>query len=176
MKLFLLAITSILLTGYSISARAWFFIFPIPNLAKPPALQKLIDALEKSSETKAVAYVSENKTFGTKQWIWGHHTNGTTQKITEELAMQKCESALSNMKSQTVGGQPLYDFGDNKCELYTFSNPHQNPITENKDVSSARPKVSPVEEKLIELKNLRDKNLITQEEYDQKRQELLKSL
>ena len=46
------------------AASAFFFIIPIPNLAKPPALNALIEALEKSEETKAVAYVSEDKTFG----------------------------------------------------------------------------------------------------------------
>ena len=56
------------------AASAFFFIIPIPNLAKPPQLNALIEALEKSDETKAVAYVSEDKTFGSKYWVWGRRS------------------------------------------------------------------------------------------------------
>lgn len=104
------------------SAHAFFFIIPIPNIAKPPVLQKTIDALEKSEETKALAYVSEDKTFGSKYWVWGHFVGKTTQEEANHQALSKCQSSLANAKAQQVGGSTLYDFGNKSCELYEFEN------------------------------------------------------
>ena len=106
----------------STPASAFFFILPIPNLAKPPALNALIDALEKSEETKAVAYVSEDKLFGAKYWVWGHHSGHFPQAEADRVALSKCQAALANSKSQTAGGKPLYDYGTKSCELYSFEN------------------------------------------------------
>jgi hypothetical protein len=167
---------AIIVTLYASQAQAWFFIFPLPNLSKPPALQRIIDTLEKSIETKAIAYVSEDKAFGGKQWAWGHHTSGATQKETEEIAMRACENTLRNLRSQTVGGKALYEFGDKKCELHSFANPYVAPLPTS--VPSPALGLKPgdsIETKLLELKVLREKNLITQEEHDQMRQNVLKS-
>ena len=108
----------------------------MPNLAKPAELQKLIDAYEKSSETKAVAYVSE------------------------ELA----------------GGKPIYEFGQKRCELYKFANetvmlPKVTPVEPPPKVEE-----SPIAKKLRELDGLFNQKLITQEEYETKRKEILSSM
>lgn len=112
------------LFGVSLSpaANAWFFIFPIPNLAKPAPLNALIEALEKSEETKSVAYVSEDKVFGTKYWVWGHFSGHVTQADADRIALSRCQESLSNAKSRTAGEVKLYDFGTKVCELYDFVN------------------------------------------------------
>lgn len=114
--------TATLCTLISWNAQAFFFIIPIPNIAKPPVLQKTIDALEKSEETKALAYVSEDKTFGSKYWVWGHYVGKVTQEDANRQALAKCQGALANAKAQQVGGSTLYDFGNKACELYEFEN------------------------------------------------------
>ena len=103
-------------------SHAFLFFFPIPNLSKPAPLNTLIDALEKSDETKAVAYVSEDKTFGSKYWVWGHHSGHVPQAEADRIALSKCQAALSNAKAQSAGGKPLYDYGSKSCELYSFAN------------------------------------------------------
>ena len=85
-------------------------------------MQSLIDALEKSNETKALAYVSEAKSFGGKYWAWGHFSGHVLQPEADRIALERCASALRTAKSQSAGGQSLYDFGDRKCELYDFEN------------------------------------------------------
>ena len=108
-------------------ANAWFFIFPIPNVAKPAALQSLINALEKSEETRAVAYVSEDKTFASKVWTWGKYSGLVSQEEADQRALDMCRSNLAVAKSKTEGGQKLYDFGTKDCELYTFFTPNDGP-------------------------------------------------
>ncbi|HEY8027306.1 MAG TPA: SHOCT domain-containing protein [Burkholderiaceae bacterium] len=97
-------------------------IIPIPNLGFPSALGKIRDALEKSTDTKALATVGEDKTFGSKYWVWGQTAGKMTQADADADAMRKCEDALEKVKNQTVGGQRLYDFGTKHCELYKFAN------------------------------------------------------
>jgi hypothetical protein len=104
------------------NANAFFFFIPIPNLASPPKLQQIIDALEKSDETKAVASVSENKVFGTKQWIWGHIAGEMTQEEADKQALMICDRGLQQAKNEKVGGKSLYDFGSKQCELHKFKN------------------------------------------------------
>jgi hypothetical protein len=104
------------------NANAFFFFIPIPNIAKPPKLQQIIDALEKSDETKSVASVSENKSFGTKQWIWGHIAGEMTQEDADKQALMVCERGLQQAKNEKVGGKSIYDFGSRQCELYKFAN------------------------------------------------------
>ncbi len=111
----------------STSASAWFFIFPIPNLGKPAALNTIIEALEKSEETKALAYVSEDKTFGAKYWVWSHFSGHVIQAEADRIALSRCEASLSNAKSQKAGGKELYDFGTKVCELYSFVNKTVSP-------------------------------------------------
>ncbi len=174
----------LLTAAMPISSYAWFFIFPIPNLAKPPALEKIIQALENSNQTKAIAYVSEDKTFGTKYWVWGHHTNGATQQITEQIALQRCEASLQTAKQQKEGGQPLYDYGQKKCELHAFQNPYVPPPTPQVAPTAPSPQSTSIQQqqqqnietRLQGLKSLLDKGLLTQEEYEQKRQDILKAL
>jgi len=103
-------------------AHAFFFILPIPNIAKPPQLQSLIDALEKSSDTKAVAYVSEDKLFARKVWVWGQFAGVASQEEANARALKTCETNLAKAKAQSAGGQPLYAFGDKRCELHEFAN------------------------------------------------------
>ena len=158
------------------SAYAIFFFIPIPNVAKPAELQKLIDAYEKSSETKAVAFVSEDKSFGSKRWVWGHKSGVMTQDEANSSALSACESSLMSIKSQLAGGKPIYDFGQKRCELYKFTNetvmlPKVTPI-------EPAPKVeeSPTAKKLRELDGLFNQKLITQEEYETKRKEILSNM
>lgn len=164
-------------------ANAFFFFIPIPNLAKPAELQKLIDAYEKSAETKAVAFASEDKSFGAKQWVWGHKSGVMTQEDANNMAMRACEASMSKVKSQMAGGQPMYDFGQKRCELYKFTNetvslPQVIPVTPVVSVPVEIPKVeeSLTAKKLKELDGLLNQKLITQEEYEKKRKEILSNL
>ena len=111
---------------YSSQSYAWFFIFPIPNLKKPPALERLIETLEKSTETKAIAYVSEDKTFGTVYWTFGHYVGKLSQQEADKIALEKWSAALEKAKLAEVGGVKTYDYGDKKCELHQFSNNNSN--------------------------------------------------
>lgn len=113
--------TAVLLTMSSHYAFA-IIIIPLPNLALPPVISKIRDALEKSSDTKAMATVGEDKYFGARQWAWGYVSGKMTQVDADEQALKKCEATLANAKAQVVGGQPLYNFGNKRCELYKFQN------------------------------------------------------
>ena len=110
---------------YSNASFAWF-IFPIPNFRKPPALERLIDTLEQSTETKAIAYVSEDKTFGTKYWLFGHYVGKLSQQEADKIALEKCNTALEKGKLAEIGGVKTYDYGDKKCQLHEFSNQNNN--------------------------------------------------
>lgn len=97
-------------------------IIPLPNLSMPAGFQKIVDAYEKSNETKAVALASEDKTFGSKQWVIGHFSGSVTQEEANQRAMNACDNSLRIAKDQRAGGQPLYNFGEKKCELHKFQN------------------------------------------------------
>jgi len=97
-------------------------IIPLPNVAIPATFQKIIDAYESSTETKAVALASEDKTFGSKQWVIGHFSGMVTQDEANGRAMSSCLQALDQAKKQSVAGKQLYDFGNKTCELYNFKN------------------------------------------------------
>lgn len=115
----LLFLAMVLLTSLESHA---IIIIPIPNLAFPGALGKIRDAFEKSTDTKALATAGEDKLFGSRQWVWGHASGKMTQSDANDQAMRKCEASLSNAKGQLAGGQSLYNFGSNRCELYKFLN------------------------------------------------------
>ena len=176
MKKIILALAAT--TFFLSEANAFFFILPIPNLSKPAELEKLIDALEKSSDTKAVAYVSEDKTFGAKMWAWGHYAGKDTQEYADSQALRKCENSLASSKSKSAGGQAIYDFGNKKCELHKFNNvtlnlPDPPPVAQK---ISAQPKAteeSPTAKKLRELDSILAQSLITKDEYDKKRKEII---
>lgn len=108
--------------GLKITSAEAILLIPLPNLAIPPAYQKIIDELENSNETKAVALASEDKTFGSKQWVMGHHSGPISQEEANRVAMQKCEYSLAIQKQQTAAGKPLYEFGNKACYLYDFRN------------------------------------------------------
>lgn len=189
MKKILAIITLVLITQ---NAHAFFFFIPIPNLAKPTALQSLIDAYEKSSETKAVAFVSEDKTFGGKYWVWGHKSGAMTQNDANTAAMQMCEASLLSAKRQLAGGQPIYDFGQKRCEFHKFTNetvmlppvapviitppPVVMPTVVTAPVETPKVEESATAKKLRELDGLLNLKLITQEEYEKKRKEILSNL
>jgi len=122
MKIKINIILAIIIIGYSNSANAILFFVPIPNFSKPPQLEKIIETLEKSDETKAVAIVSEDKTFGTKNWIWGHIAGVMTQAAADRYALDSCEQSLNKARTEKLGGKQLYDFGNKKCELFQFKN------------------------------------------------------
>jgi len=170
----------------SIEANAFLFFFPIPNMAKPAELQNLIDAYEKSSETKAIAFVSEDKVFGSKQWVYGHKSGVMTQEDANNIAMRACEKTLENIKLKMAGGQPIYNFGQKRCELYKFKNetvmlPQVGPVVVPPPAVSTPVETPKLEEsatarKLKELDGLLNQKLITQEEYELKRREILSNL
>ena len=192
-------------------------IIPIPNLGFPPALGKIRDALEKSTDTKALATVGEDKTFGSRYWVWGHSAGKMTQADADSAAMRGCETSLTTAKSQTAGSQPLYDFGKNRCELYKFANVTVNlPVAVTLDVAqpstpqstavaviidtpvpmqqpSATPaiEIAPVQRnaqqnaagptsdivsKMRDLDALYRQSLISKEEYEKKKKQLLDAL
>lgn len=97
-------------------------IIPIPNFAFPPQLSAIRDAFEKSTDTKALATAGEDKVFGSKYWVWGQASGKMTQANADSQAISRCEVSLQNTKARTAGGQPLYNFGSKKCELYSFLN------------------------------------------------------
>jgi hypothetical protein len=202
-KHFSLALVVILMCTSSL-AHAFFFFIPIPNLAKPPALQNLVNALEKSSETKALAYVSEDKTFGGKMWVWGHYAGVATQEDANSKALRACEQSLNKASSQLAGGQPIHNFGNKRCELHEFTNktlklppvqdaaaPTSPPSNELKQeilpspqptASAAEPNSASLqspqslESKLKQLQSLFEQKLISKEEYEQKKKTLLDAL
>jgi len=186
-------------------------IIPIPNLGFPPALGKIRDALEKSTDTKALATVGEDKTFGARQWVWGQATGKMTQADADADAMRKCEVQLERVKSQTAGGQPLYDFGTKHCELYKFANvtlnlpsplappaPAPAPVTtepaapivptvapvaadptpiQARTAQENAPKVtSEIVQKMRDLDTLYKQNLITKDEFEKKKKQLLDAI
>lgn len=97
-----------------------FLIIPIPNVAKPPQLQKVIDALSKSTQTHAVAYVAEKKVFASRQWTWADVAGEMSQEEADQQALDRCNQSLQALKDKTAGGQALYDFGTNTCKLHQF--------------------------------------------------------
>jgi len=161
------------------NANAWFFFVPIPNVSKPPELQKIIDAYEKSSETKAAAFVSQDKTWGSKQWVWGHESGVMSQEQANRVALRTCENSLAKLKAQTAGGQPVHDFGQKRCELYKFTNETVSPPTPEPLTTTltepVKVNLSPTAKRLRELESLFSQKLITQEEYEKKRKEILYS-
>lgn len=167
------------------SAHAFLIFFPLPNLAKPPELQRIIDTLEGSQEVKAVAFASEDKTFGSKMWVWGHHSGKVTQDEADRQALRACEDSLARTKAKEVGGKPLYDFGSKRCELHEFANktvytppqpaPAQAPVVAQPPMGD-EPKDSPIAAKLKELNDLKRQGLITEEEYIEKRKAILSSI
>jgi hypothetical protein len=154
-------------------------IIPIPNLGFPPIIAKTRDALEKSSETKALATVGEDKTFGSRMWAYGDASGQMSQAEADAQALRKCSVMLQNLKSQSKGGQPLYDFGNNQCELYKFNNVTQS--TPEPAPAPAAPPAQPSQEseivqKMKSLESLLKEKLITQEEFDAKKKQLLNGL
>ena len=111
-----------LIIFYTNTSFAWFVIFPVPNLKKPAALERLIETLEQSTEIKALAYASEDKTFGTKYWVFGHYVGKLSQTEANKVALDKCNAALEMAKNKEVGGVKTYDYGSNQCQLHEFSN------------------------------------------------------
>ncbi len=137
-------LVAVCIAFFSETSSAFFFFIPIPNLAKPAPLSTIIDALEKSEETKAVAYASEDKTFGSKFWVWGHYSGHVLQPEADSIALSRCRAALANAKSQQAGGKPLYDFGSKVCELHNFTNKTVSRLaTEKANEAPVAPLVAP---------------------------------
>ena len=183
----------------------FFIMFPIPNLSKPAELQKTIDALEKSDETKALAYTSEAGVFGARMYVWGKYASTTlSQSEVDRMALAACENSLANYKGMTEGGQPKYNFTGSKCEMYQFSI-KPNSVSSSQTTRVQPPPVAPqptapikitapsdgdkpianplysspemtTEKKLQTLETLRATQLITEQEYQQKRKEILQGL
>jgi hypothetical protein len=197
-KIFLI----VTLTIASHYARA-IIIIPIPNLAFPDVIGKTRDALEKSTDTKALATVGEDKLFGSRQWTWGQVSGKMTQADADAQAMSKCEANLRSLKAQTVGGKTLYNFGDKKCELYKFQNATLNlpepvlvtpapvvatPVIKQDEPLTASPTVKENQtpsntnaiksgtatmQKLQDLESLLKQGLIDQDDYNRKKKQFL---
>jgi hypothetical protein len=104
----------------SFNANAWFFFFiPLPT-GIPPSFHTQIKTLEDSNQTKAYAYVGEDKTFGSKYYVSGWYLGDLSQKEAIKIALEKCNANLEKAKQQTLDGSPRWNFGDKKCELYGF--------------------------------------------------------
>ena len=178
-------------------------IIPIPNLSFPDVIGKTRDALEKSTDTKALATVGEDKLFGSRQWTWGQVSGKMTQADADAQAMSKCEANLRSLKAQVVSGQPLYSFGNKGCELYKFQNVTLNlpdavlvtpapvvatpvikqdePLTASPTIKANQtPSTTTVNEsgtatlqKLQNLDNLLKQGLINQDDYNRKKKQFL---
>jgi hypothetical protein len=224
----LYAILFIVGAGMSFQANAWFFFFlPIPT-AMPNALSNLIQKLTDSNQTKALAYVGEDKVFGQKYYVWGSYIGDLSQKEAVKLALERCNRSFDKAKNEMIDGVPRWNFGDKKCELYGFPqlpetaimpNPADDPVPEvaptadkkwvepgtelpyqlNKPSANSlpitptavkllesKPLVAPAPvvpissseggKRLLELKSLLDQGVITQQDYDTKKSQILKSM
>ena len=114
----LLVLVSLVLVIQSANALLVFMPYPKPGM--PLELQNIIDAYNKSSETKAIAFVFEDKEFGSVRWIWGHKSGLMTQEEANMIALRSCTEELTKMKAIQTSGQPSYYFGQKRFELYNF--------------------------------------------------------
>ena len=192
-KIFLTLLFGLMTSEYA----GAIILIPLPNLGFPPGIGKIRDALEKSTDTKALATVGEDKTFGARQWAYGQASGKITQADADALALSRCEAGLKNLKGQVAGGQPLYDFGNNKCELYKFRNvtlnlpdlapaPPPPPAAVPPAALTAEPPPPPaaappvetkikvdIVQKMRDLDSLLKQGLINQDDYDRKKTQLL---
>jgi hypothetical protein len=63
---------------------------------------------------------SEDKSFGSKQWVIGHYAGQVTQEEANQRALNACTNSLQIAKDQKVGGQPLYNFGEKNVSCINF--------------------------------------------------------
>jgi hypothetical protein len=214
--------------AYPLSANAWFFFFfPLPT-GWPSSLSSHAQKLTDSDQTKALAYVGEDKIFGQKYYVWGSYIGDLSQKEAVKLALDRCNRSLERAKSEMLDGQPRWNFGNKKCELYGFpqlpetavmpkedevtvelkpipdsnwvepgtelpfdlkkttpaiktTTPGSSRILESKPLlespsNTYNPPVSDPARRLGEIKSLLDKGLITQQDYNSKKAEILKSM
>lgn len=203
---------------FSMNAHAFFFfLFPLPT-GKPDGLSSQIQRLSESTQTKALAYASEDKTFGTKYFVWGFYVGDLSQKEAIRIALERCNRSLQTAKNEMLDGQPRWNFGDKKCELYSFPNVPESgvmpsdvqaeiptiiretnssivtpAVTQSQTAPSAiAPKQQELKQgstsvnpqlptsegakRLLELKSLLDQGVITQQDYDTKKAQILKSM
>lgn len=193
-------------------------IIPIPLPTQPPpALQAEIRTLTASTQTKAVAIAGEDRVFGTKYFVWGKYVGNLPQMDANKIALDQCYNGLIKARAEELGGVKKWNFGDQKCELYSFANlpdtavipPNYTPpvgalitkpaltptISSTPPItpmpSSAELNVAPVianpsttsnsadinyEKKLQDLKSLLDKGLINKQDYESKKNEILKGM
>jgi esterase/lipase superfamily enzyme len=95
--------------------------------------------------------------------------------------MRICENSLTTTKNRTEGGQPLYSFGSKKCEMHKFQNvtlnlPDPPPAPAVTVEQSKNIEESLAAKKLKELDSLLASKLITNEEYEKKRKEIIDGL
>ncbi len=102
------------------AAQAFLLLVPLPTLGKPRELQSLIDALERSEQVRALAYVVEPRRFGDRHWVFAHAAGAPTQAQAERDALETCRIALQAARTERVGGVLRWDFGDRDCELHAF--------------------------------------------------------
>jgi hypothetical protein len=111
------ALATMLATG---AAHAFLLLLPLSNLGKPRELQSLIDALERSTQVRALAYAAEPRVFGDRHWVFAHVAGAATQQQAERDALQACRAVLQAARTERVGGELRWDFGDRDCELHAF--------------------------------------------------------
>lgn len=102
------------------AAQAFLLLVPLPTLGKPRELQSLIDALERSTQVRALAYVVEPRLFGDRHWVFAHAAGAPTQAQAERDALETCRIALQAARTERVGGVLRWDFGDRDCALHVF--------------------------------------------------------
>jgi hypothetical protein len=89
----------------------------------PRQLRAEVEEFEKiSDKTKALAYAAESKFFGQKQFVWGKFKGDVSQDNADSIALSICNKKLEEQKTVIVDSKKLYDFGNGKCELFTFIN------------------------------------------------------
>ena len=108
------------------------------------------------------------------------HIEGNVLDPTQSYAFQVLRSLFSANKLTFDNPEHLRNFQAGKiaafcpdCQFkfYVGANPkHQTTLSSNSNINQS------IEERLSQLEQLRKKNLITEEEYKQKREELLRSL
>jgi len=86
-------------------------------------LRAEVEEFEKiSDKTKALAYIKENNFFSQNHFIWGKFTGDVSQENADSIALSMCNKKLEEEKNRLIDGKRLYEFGDGKCELFSFIN------------------------------------------------------
>jgi hypothetical protein len=147
---------------------SWRTLLPVPSDLELGAFsQQFIGAVE-STRNKPKSHAIAYSKVSPSRIRWGNAYAKASQELANKEALETCE------KNRPASDEP--------CRLFDLdANVTYSVAKTPADAPSARPakgpaEGSPIETKLIELKSLLDKGLITNEIFEKKREQLLNSL